>query len=172
MLVVGGVVGLAAEAQARPAFTENQTSVGVLGQYGVDLEYIPELDGAKKVWMRFEDVSFTSFPGGTGNYAVLAGGGYTQWWVGVDYDLPPYGANTSLQFNVGGWGNDGRPFFEHAVPVASEVITHFDSIEYRFDGTASPEERLGIRFNDGPWVVGGWSNPEGSPPSRQRTRSA
>lgn len=50
---------------------------------GVDLGYMPELDGATDVLLRFEDVTVAELPtsGTTGRYSVFAGAGYNGWWV-------------------------------------------------------------------------------------------
>jgi len=125
---------------------------------GVDLGVMPELDGATVVLLRFEDVTFTELPeGATGRYSVLAGAGYDSWWVGVDFDLPPYGNRTALRFNLQGWGMDS---YDAEVVVADDLVTHFDSIEYRYDGAAAPEERIAIRWNDGDWQLRGDSRIE------------
>ena len=124
---------------------------------GVELDEMPELEGALKMSVRFENVTFYS---PESFYAVLAGGGHYAWWVGVDTAFD----RTALKFNIGGergWSADMPSEKEHSVrvKVADEVITHFDSIEYSFDGTADSGERIAIRFNDGNWTKKGWSNP-------------
>ena len=130
------------------------------GWDGVDLGEMPEFDGSTKVLLRFEDVSIDELnSGASGQYSVLTGGGEYAWWVGVNYDLPPYGNKTTLVFNIGGWSRpwQGWPNYNHHVVVADDVVTHFDRIEYRYDGMAPSDERLAIRFNDGSWTTGGWS---------------
>jgi hypothetical protein len=77
-----------------------------------------------------------------------------DWWAAVDFELPPYGNRTTLRFDLSGY-SEGPSL---SVVVAEEVVGHFDSIEYRFDGDAPPGQRLAIRWNDGPWIVGGVDN--------------
>lgn len=45
-----------------------------------------------------------------------------------------------LVFNGGGFGADGF-YFDYRVKVGDEVVSEFDSIEYRFDGTKSTDQR-------------------------------
>lgn len=125
---------------------------------GVELGDLPELKGGTEVLLRFEDVTFTELPeGATSQYSVFFGAGEHVWWVGINFDLPPFGNRTSLMFNVGGWSD---PEYEFEVVVAEDVVQHFDVIEYRFDGTAAPEARVAIRYDGGDWITGGWSNPD------------
>lgn len=79
-----------------------------------------------------------------------------KWWVGVDYDV--LDASTYLVFNVGGWGDDEyHHSFDYQVKVGDGLVDHFDSIEYRFDGTEPTDSRLAMRWNGGDWIEGGWS---------------
>jgi hypothetical protein len=127
---------------------------------GVEFSNLRELDGARQVHFRFEDVTVTLPPeGATSRYSCPIGGfGGNEWWVAVAYALPPYGSRTTLKFNLGGWSWDR---LEVEVAVADELVTHFDSIDYRFDGSAAPGERIGFRWNDGPWITAGWAEGEG-----------
>jgi hypothetical protein len=129
--------------------------------YGVEFSNLTELDGARQVLLRFEDITFTDLPtgGASSRYSCPIGGfGKNEWWVAVAYQLPPFGNRTTLKFNLGGWTPDR---LEVEAVVADELVTHFDSIEYRFDGSAAPGERIGLRWNDGPWITAGWTEGEG-----------
>ena len=131
---------------------------------GVTLGKIPELNGAKEALFRFEDVTFDRF-GDLGSqrsssYAVFLGDGM-KWWAAAYFTFLPeseLGLKTRLVFNIGGFRGGAVLTAE----VADEVVTHFDSIEYRLNGNAPVNERFAIRWNDGPWVVGGtggdWAN--------------
>lgn len=114
-----------------------------LTSYGVDLGVVPELDGASKVLFRFEDITFSNLPDHN-QYSVLLVGGYHKWWVGRrtdrvydDVDAP---IASFLVFNVGGCGIYGF-CFDCRVKVGNGVVSEFDSIEYRFDGTKSTDQR-------------------------------
>lgn len=127
---------------------------------GVVLGDMEELQGATEVLVRFEDLTFTDLPAGEfGQYSALAGGGVEyaiQWWAAVKF----HGNRTTLRFNLGGWDWGGSDCVQEVeVVVAERVVNHFDSIEFRFDGSAPPEERIGFRWNDGPWWTAGWSDP-------------
>lgn len=122
------------------------------GDGGVQLGHVPELDGATEVLFRFEDVTFTRpFEVGYSNTASLVGDGY-GWSVDVyreNFGSPS--VQTELAFALrepGQW--DGLD-----VHISDQVVNHFDSIEYRLNGTAPLSERFSIRFDDGPWVTGG-----------------
>lgn len=111
--------------------------------YGVDLGVVPELDGASKVLFRFDDITFSNLPDHN-QYSVLLVGGYHKWWVGRrtdrvydDVDAP---IASFLVFNVGGCGVDGF-YFDYRVKDGDGVVSEFDSIEYRFDGTKSTDQR-------------------------------
>ncbi|MBP7937827.1 MAG: VCBS repeat-containing protein [Phycisphaerae bacterium] len=117
---------------------------------GVELGEMPELDSARQVLLRFEDVSFDE----PANYGVLAGGGL--WWVAVHFRSPPHEEETDLVFNIGGWEAVVAGLGEFTVTLPG-LVPHFDSIEYRYDGTALPNQRVAIRWDGGDWVVGGWT---------------
>ena len=123
---------------------------------GVQLGYMDELDGAKRVLFRFEDVTLNNESG----YSVFLGGGYDQWWVGIYRDIaewtPEESRETHLVFNYGGWGSG---VFELKAPVADKYASSFESIEYRFDGTSPPRKRFAIRYNNGEWFYGGSASP-------------
>ena len=129
----------------------------VNGWAGVQIGHLPELGGATSVVLRFEDVTFTKHgeegSGASSNFAVLTGDNM-NWWAAVRFDLPPDQGRTTLVFDLGGF--DYGP--ELVAVVADDVVDHFDSIEYRFDGLAPAGQRLAIRWNDGPWVIGGEGN--------------
>jgi hypothetical protein len=118
----------------------------VAGWDGVTLGQIPELDGATEALFRFEDVTFSSEPDQFTGWGILCGSG-DDWWVAVH----SHDGGTLLEFNLGGYGDHDAL----EVIVANEAVYHFDSIEYRLDGTAPLDERFAIRFDDGPWTVGG-----------------
>ena len=123
------------------------------GWDGVVLGDVLELKGAAQVLFRFEDVTFDRHgepgAGATCHAAVLIGDD-SRWAAGLFFDLPPYGRRTQLQF----WLSDGPMTAGLAVTVADEVIDHFDSIEYRFDGSQPLGARLAVRWNEGPWMAG------------------
>ena len=126
---------------------------------GVAIGHLPELGGATSVLLRFEDVTFTKHvtdpdSGATSNFTVLTGDDM-NWWAAVHFDLTPFGSRTTLSFDLDGFSWTG-PSLD--VVVAEEVVDHFDSIEYRFDGLAPDDQRLAVRWNDGPWVMGGQSD--------------
>lgn len=142
-----------------PAASTDAGRLFVHGWDGVTLGKVPELETATQLLFRFENVAFTQFgtpgTGPAGNYPVLAGDGM-QWWVGIDFRLLPQEAQqTRLVFNVGGYATCS--FFEAV--VADAIVDHFDSLEYRLDTTAPLNERFGIRWNDGPWMIGGIGDP-------------
>ena len=124
---------------------------------GVYLGNLPELGGATSVLFRFEDLTFTKHTepdtGASSNFTVLTGDDM-NWWAAVRFDLPPFGARTTLSFDLGGFISG--PSLDAI--VAEEVVDHFDSIEYRFDGLAPAGQRLAVRWNDGPWAMGGQSD--------------
>lgn len=134
--------------------TASSGTLSVFNDQGVKLGYLSELDGATIVLFKFEQVAFT-IPWG---YSVLLGGGYEQWWVGVYRDIAEWVTEpeTHLIFNIGGWGpwNEVQEF-EHRVRLDDPNKSSFDSIEYLFNGTAIPTQRLAIRYNAGEWVYGG-----------------
>jgi hypothetical protein len=137
---------------------------------GVYLGSMPELAGATQVLLRFENVTFTkhqeSDSGAVCHAAVLAGCDM-QWSAGAFFDLPPYGNRTTLTFSL----VDYDKSLGLAAVVADEIVDHFDSIEYRLDGTLPVSQRLAIRWNDGPWVIGGEStNPLDRMPSADQVR--
>ena len=78
--------------------------------------------------------------------------------MGVRFDLLPLANRTRLTFNLNGWDHEHPAQME--VLVAEKIVRHFDSIEYRFRGSAPPEERLAIRWNGGKWHTGGWKDKE------------
>jgi len=122
----------------------------------VDLGLMPELNEASKVLFRLEDVVLHEFPSGgaVGRYTILLGGGSGQWWVGVRHDNRGE-VGTYLAFNIGGWDN---PNYEFEVQVSEEFHTSLFRLEYRYDGMAPPDKRLAIRYNEGEWYEGGWSD--------------
>ena len=77
-----------------PGITVSEGKVHLQGWDGVDLGYMPELDGAQEVLLRFEDVTLKEYPDGTIDYlAVLAGGGGrgpSHWMLGMRVDDPDY----------------------------------------------------------------------------------
>lgn len=138
------------------------TSAGKLfvhGWDGVSFGNVPEIDNATQLLFRFENVTFTQF-GSSGsnpasNYPILAGDGM-QWWLAVEFTLLPQGSQqTRLAFNLGGYATCS--FFETV--VANAIVDHFDSLEYRLDTTVPLDQRFAIRWNDGPWMIGGLGDP-------------
>ena len=125
----------------------------------VDLGLMPELNGASEALFRFQDVTLQDFSGegSTGRYTVLLGGGDDQWWMGVRHKNSG-DVGTFLAFNVGGWYGP-RDTYDFEVQVSDDFLTYIESIEYLFNGTALPDRRLAIRYNEGDWNEGGWSDP-------------
>jgi hypothetical protein len=123
--------------------------------YGIDLGVVPELDGASTVLFSFEDITFSNLPDHN-HCSVLLGGGYHKCWVG----WRSRNDAMFLVFNVGGWGQDGF-YFDYRVKVGDGVVSEFDSIEYRFEGTKkNTDHRLAMRHDGGSWVEGGWESHE------------
>lgn len=119
---------------------------------GVNLNTLPELNGASQVLLRFEDVTFDSHgdpAGGPVCHAPILMGYSMTWSAGVFFDLEPQQRSQITFFVSSGMDTAGM-----SAVVADAVVNHFDSIEYRFDGTAPLAERLAVRWNDGPWVFG------------------
>jgi len=121
------------------------------GWDGVALGHVPDLAGATQVHFRFEDVTFDKHgDGGPTCHSPVLIGDAMSWRAGVFFDLPPYGDRTQIQFSIFDWPNS----LGISVTVADAVVDHFDSIEYRFDGSAPVAQRLAVRWNDGPWMTG------------------
>ena len=94
------------------------------GWDGVQLGYLPELDGATEVLLRFEDLTFTRpVERHSANTAVLAGDS-DSWWVAVYRHNYTNDVGTSLNFDLGGYGpSDGL-----RVDVSDELVDHFASL--------------------------------------------
>ncbi len=148
-----------------PGITVSDGRVHLEGWDGVDLGYMPELDGAHEVLLRFEDVTLNEYPDGRIEYpAVLAGGGGggpSHWLVEMTVDDPDFvndPSDTYLTFEVGSVYS-AAPRWEVGVLALTgtglQSVNHFDSIEFRFTAAAPAGEQLAIRWNDGAWVTGG-----------------
>lgn len=52
-----------------------------------------------------------------------------------------------------------HPSCDFDVRMSDNVLASIGPIDYRYDGTGSPETRLAICCNEGDWNEGGWSDP-------------